>query len=214
VNRDNGNMTNVGILLYDGVQITDVSAPYDVFVMARPAGKPNPLEAPPLFQVFTVAQQASVSCAGGLRIVSDYRPVDHPPIDVLVVPGGLSAFQVQADAAILNWIRRTAETAKLTTSVCLGSLLLGAAGLLDGVPATTHWLFLDELRRIAPGTDVRSDVRYVDAGPIVTSAGISAGIDMALHALERLHGPDVAAQTARALEYDSWEHVRTVEPVN
>ena len=113
----------------------------------------------------------------------------------------------------MAWIQRTAESAQLATSVCLGSLLLGEVGLFDGLPATTHWMFLDELRRIAPRADVRSGVRYTDAGKLLSSAGISAGIDMALHALERLYGHEVAAQTARILEYDYWEGGRVAQPV-
>ena len=199
---------NVGILLFDGVQVTDFTGPYDVFVLARPAGTSNPIEAPPLFRVFTIAQQETVACEGGLRVLSDYRLENHPAVEVLVVPGGLGVFRVRDDAAVMAWVQRTAETAQLATSVCLGSLLMGELGLLKGMPATTHWMFLDELRRLAPDTEVRGGVRYADAGRLITSAGISAGIDMALHALERLHGPEVAAQTARILEYDYWEGLR------
>jgi transcriptional regulator GlxA family with amidase domain len=94
----------------------------------------------------------------------------------------------------------------------MGSLLLGELGLFDGAPATTHWMFLDELRRIAPRAEVRGGVRYADAGRLLSSAGISAGIDMALHALERLHGPAVAAQTARILEYDYREGAQAAPP--
>jgi transcriptional regulator GlxA family with amidase domain len=211
VNEKGNDAQNVGILLYDGVQVTDFTGPYDVFVLARPAGVPNPIEAPPLFRVLTIAQQETVTCEGGLRVLSDHRLHDHPPVEVLVVPGGLGVFRVREDTAVMAWIQRTAETAQLATSVCLGSLLLGELGLLDGMPATTHWMFLDELRRIAPRADVRGGVRYADAGKLLTSAGISAGIDMALHALERLHGREVAAQTARILEYDYWEGDRAAQ---
>jgi transcriptional regulator GlxA family with amidase domain len=214
VDQAGNDAQNVGILLFDGVQVTDFTGPYDVFVMARPAGTPNPVEAPPLFRVFTIAAQETVACEGGLRVLSDYRLVDHPPIEVLVVPGGLGVFRVREDAAVMAWVRRTAETAQLATSVCLGSLLLGELGLLESVPATTHWMFLDELRRLAPGAEVRGGVRYADAGRLITSAGISAGIDMALHALERLHGPGVAAQTARILEYDYWEGLQKLQPAD
>ncbi len=93
---------NVGILLYDGVQVTDFTGPYDVFVLARPAGAPNPVEAPPLFRAFSVAQQETVTCEGGLRVLSDYRLDSHPPIEVLVVPGGLGVFRVREDAAVMS----------------------------------------------------------------------------------------------------------------
>ena len=213
MNQTGSDAKNVGILLFDGVQVTDFTGPYDVFVLARPAGAPNPVEAPPLFRVFTIAQRETVSCEGGLRVLSDYRLHDHPPVEVLVVPGGLGVFRVREDTAVMAWIRRTAETAQLASSVCLGSLLMGELGLFEGVPATTHWMFLDELRRIAPRAEVRGGVRYADAGKLLSSAGISAGIDMALHALERLHGREVAAQTARFLEYDYWEGGRAARPM-
>jgi len=205
VNQEKSGPKNVGILLYDGVQVTDFTGPYDVFVLARPAGMPNPMEAPPLFQVFTIAEQEAISCEGGLRVLSDYRLEGHPPVEVLVVPGGLGVFSVRENATIMAWIRQTTETAQLATSVCLGALLMGELGLFDGMPATTHWMFLDELQRISPHAEVRAGVRYVDAGKLLSSAGISAGTDMALHALERLHGPEVAVQTARILEYDYWD---------
>src|SRR5262249_31138043 len=149
VNQRDSSPRTVGILLYDGVQVTDFTGPYDVFVLARPAGTPNPAEAPPLFRVFTIAQQETISCEAGLRVLSDYRLDDHPPVEVLVVPGGLGVFRLREDAAVMGWIRRTAASAQLATSVCLGALL-GELGLLDGGPATTHWMFLDELRRLAP----------------------------------------------------------------
>jgi transcriptional regulator GlxA family with amidase domain len=209
VNQEQSDRKNVGILLYDGVQVTDFTGPYDVFALARPAGMPNPMAAPPLFRVFSVAEQVTISCEGGLRVLSDYRLDNHPPVDVLVVPGGLSVFQVRENAAILAWIRQTAAHAQLATSVCLGALLMGEVGLFEGMPATTHWMFLDELRRISPQAEVRAGVRYVDAGKLLSSAGISAGTDMALHALERLHGPVVAVQTARILEYDYWDSRRS-----
>jgi transcriptional regulator GlxA family with amidase domain len=204
VGNESNDAMNVGILLYDGVQVTDFTGPYDVFTLARPAGT-SPLEAPPLFRIFTVAQQETISCEGGLRVLSDHRLHDHPSVDVLVVPGGMGVFRVREDAAVIAWVKRTAESAQLATSVCVGSLLLGELGLFDGAPATTHWMFLDELRKVAPRAKVSGGVRYADAGKFISAAGISAGIDMALHALERLHGPEVAAQTARILEYDYWE---------
>ena len=202
MNQHSSGAQNVGILLYDGVQVTDFTGPYDVFVLARPAGTPNPIEAPPLFRVFTIAQQETVSCEGGLRVLSDYRLHDHPPVEVLVVPGGLGVFRVRDDTAVMAWIRRTAETAQLATSVCLGSLLMGELGLFEGVPATTHWMFLDELRRIAPRAEVRGGVRYADAGKLLSSAGISAGIDMALHLVARLHSPERAREVRRYIQYD------------
>ena len=212
MDQESGSAKNVGILLFDGVQVTDFTGPYDVFTWARPTGTPNPAEAPPLFRAFTVAERESVSCDGGLRVQSDHRLDGHPPLDLLVVPGGLGVFPLREHAAVMDWIRRTAEAVPLATSVCIGALLMAGTGLWDGIRATTHSMFLDELRRASPRTEVVEGVRYVDAGKFLSSAGVTAGIDMALHAVERLHGRDVAAQTARILEYDYWEGFRAPQP--
>jgi transcriptional regulator GlxA family with amidase domain len=199
---------SVGILLFDDVTVTDFTGPYDVFRAARPLGVPAS-EPRPLFTIFTVAEQDVVRCNGGLRVLADYRLGEHPPIELLVVPGGFGTRREMDNPRLIAWIDRTARAAKLATSVCTGALLLAKAGLFDGRPATTHWASVDLLRNVAPAVDVRTNVRYVDAGPVVSSAGVSAGIDMALHVVERLHGPDVARQTARQLEYDSWEGFRS-----
>lgn len=201
----------VGILLFDDVTVTDFTGPYDVFRAARPLGVPAS-EPRPLFALFTVAEHEVVQCNGGLRVLADYRLDDHPPIDLLLVPGGFGTRREVNNGRLIDWIGRVAQQAQLTTSVCTGALLLAKAGLLDGRPATTHWASIDLLRRIAPEVEVRSGVRYVDAGPVVSSAGVSAGIDMALHVVERLHGSAVAAQTARQLEYDFWEGSRRTLP--
>jgi transcriptional regulator GlxA family with amidase domain len=103
---------------------------------------------------------------------------------------------------VLNWIAAQHRAGALTTSVCTGAFLLGAVGLLDGKRATTHWLVTEQLRQQRPGAEVMNDVRVVDEGQIVTSAGVSAGIDMALHVVARLHGAEIARRTARFMEYD------------
>jgi transcriptional regulator GlxA family with amidase domain len=105
---------------------------------------------------------------------------------------------------VLDWIARQHASESLTTSVCTGAFLLGAAGLLEGLRATTHWATIDGLRTRHPGTNVLADARVVDEGKIVTSAGVSAGIDMALHVVRRLHGEEIARATARDMEYE-WD---------
>lgn len=203
---------SVGILLFDNVTVTDFTGPYDVFRAARPLGVPAS-EPQPLFTLFTVAEQEVVRCNGGLRVLADYRLDEHPPIELLVVPGGFGTRREVNNARLIAWLDRTAQGATLVTSVCTGALLLAKAGLLAGRPATTHWASIDLLRQVAPAVEVRTNVRYVDAGPVVSSAGVSAGIDMALHVVERLHGPAVARQTARQLEYDYWEGFRGASTV-
>jgi transcriptional regulator GlxA family with amidase domain len=190
---------SVGILIFDDVEVLDFCGPFEVFSSARAA---DAAEATALFRVFTVAERAGVvRCRGNLLVQPHFTIADHPPIDLLVVPGGWGTRREARNAALLDWIAAQDQGSTLTLSVCTGAFLLAARGLLDGKPATTHWASLDRLAEGYPAIEVRRDVRFVDAGHVVTSAGVSAGIDMALHVVERLRGPAVAAATARNMEY-------------
>jgi transcriptional regulator GlxA family with amidase domain len=190
---------SVGILIFDDVEVLDFCGPFEVFSSARAA---DAAEATALFRVFTVAERADVvRCRGNLLVQPHFTIADHPPIDLLVVPGGWGTRREARNAALLDWIAAQDQGSTLTLSVCTGAFLLAARGLLDGNPATTHWASLDRLAEGYPAIEVRRDVRFVDAGHVVTSAGVSAGIDMALHVVERLRGPAVAAATARNMEY-------------
>jgi transcriptional regulator GlxA family with amidase domain len=190
---------SVGILIFDDVEVLDFCGPFEVFSSARAA---DAAEATALFRVFTAAERADVvRCRGNLLVQPHFTIADHPPIDLLVVPGGWGTRREARNAALLDWIAAQDQGSTLTLSVCTGAFLLAARGLLDGKPATTHWASLDRLAEGYPAIEVRRDVRFVDAGHVVTSAGVSAGIDMALHVVERLRGPAVAAATARNMEY-------------
>jgi transcriptional regulator GlxA family with amidase domain len=190
---------SVGILIFDDVEVLDFCGPFEVFSSARAA---DAAEATALFRVFTVAERADVvRCRGNLLVQPHFTIADHPPIDLLVVPGGWGTRREARNAALLDWIAAQDQGSTLTLSICTGAFLLAARGLLDGKPATTHWASLDRLAEGYPAIEVRRDVRFVDAGHVVTSAGVSAGIDMALHVVERLRGPAVAAATARNMEY-------------
>jgi transcriptional regulator GlxA family with amidase domain len=190
---------SVGILIFDDVEVLDFCGPFEVFSSARAADAAG---ATALFRVFTVAERAGVvRCRGNLLVQPHFTIADHPPIDLLVVPGGWGTRREARNAALLDWIAAQDQGSTLTLSVCTGAFLLAARGLLDGKPATTHWASLDRLAEGYPAIEVRRDVRFVDAGHVVTSAGVSAGIDMALHVVERLRGPAVAAATARNMEY-------------
>jgi transcriptional regulator GlxA family with amidase domain len=196
--------TTVGILIFDDVEVLDFCGPFEVFSVSRPLPSPeDDGEGPPLFQVLTIAERPGiVRCTGGLLVQPHHTIEDHPPLDVLVVPGGRGTRRERTNPTLLEWIAVQDRRTALTTSVCTGSFLLAANGLLDGRRATTHWASIDWLRDNHPTVDVRDDERVVDEGRIVTSAGISAGIDMALHLVARLHGEAVARQTARRMEYD------------
>ena len=157
------------------------------------------------FRVFTVARKDEpVTATGDLQVVPRYSFQTAPPIDLLVVPGGYDTRALLDDRETLDWIRATAATAKKVTSVCTGSLVLAQAGLLDRKRATTHWGALDLLQQISDSRgaaiSVQHDLRFVDDG-VITSAGVSAGIDMALHVVHQMCGASVAAETAHYMEY-------------
>lgn len=191
----------VAILLFDGVELLDFSGPYEVFSAARLSQ-----DAPGrLMEVFTVAEhEGPIICRNGLVVIPSYAMNNAPVADILVIPGGHGTRTAVNRTALIAWIAAQSARAQLTTSVCTGSFLLARAGLLDGRPVTTHWASIERLRTDFPKLDVRENQRWVDAGGIITSAGISAGIDMALYILARFYGPDVAEVTARAMEYDHW----------
>jgi len=191
---------NIGILLFDDVEVLDFCGPFEVFSVAAEIGAASG-GAPP-FTVFTLAERAGlVRTAGGLKVQPDYTIDDHPPINLLLVPGGWGTRREADNPRLIDWIRAQDAQTELTTSVCTGAFLLGRAGLLQGHQVTTHWGSIERLRRELPGVTVLEDARFVDEGKIVTSAGISAGIDMALHLVARLQGEDLAHQTARQMEY-------------
>jgi transcriptional regulator GlxA family with amidase domain len=194
---------NVGILIFPDVEILDFCGPFEVFASATLPAETEGGPETRLFEVFTVAERPEmITCRGGLLVQPNHTLYDHPPLDLVVIPGGYGTRREQENPVILDWIVRQRRTGALTTSVCTGAFLLGAAGLLDGLRATTHWTTIDGLRTRHPTTEVLADARVVDEEEIVTSAGVSAGIDMALHVVRRLHGDEVAWRTARDMEYE------------
>lgn len=199
---------NVGILIFDEVELLDMAGPYEVFTTAaRVHGRSQPAGTPLLFNVFTLARSAApVQARAGLRLQPDCTLDDHPPLDCAIVPGGVVDAEV-GQAALMDWIAAQARSARLLGSVCTGALLLAQAGVLDGLEATTHWEDVEALRALRPGLRVLEGRRWVDAGRIVSSAGISAGIDMSLHLVERLQGRELALRTARQMEFDWTEAV-------
>jgi len=192
----------VGILIFDDVEVLDFCGPFEVFAVTQlPGHDPNDDASKP-FRVVTVAERAeTVRCRGGLLVQPHYTIEDHPPLDILVVPGGWGTRREVSNDRLLDWIAAQDRSTSLTTSVCTGAFLLAARGLLDGLPATTHWASIERLRQTHPSIIVRDDERFIDNGHIVTSAGVSAGIDMALHVVGRLLGEEVARETAHRMEY-------------
>lgn len=194
---------NVGILVFDNVEVLDFAGPFEVFSRTRlePGVESRRSEDTAPFRVFTLAPSpGQITATGGLRVLPDYDFSTTPHIDLLVVPGGFGTRPLLANDAVLEWIRRQSATAEMVTSVCTGSLLLARAGLLANRRATTHWSSLDALAALDDSITVERELRVVDDG-IVTSAGVSAGIDMALAVVESLHGRQVADETAHYIEY-------------
>jgi len=188
----------VGIYIFDNVEVLDFAGPYEVFTCASRVAGAEPL------RVRTIgATRAPVRARAGLVLHPEATFADCGPIDVLIVPGGVVSAEL-ARPEVIAWIAGMAREAELTASVCTGALLLAAAGLLDGREATTHWEDVAELQSGWPQVKVRSDQRWVDCGEVVTSAGISAGIDMSLHLVERLASRSLAERTARQMDY-AWQ---------
>ena len=193
----------VAILIFPGVELLDFAGPFEVFSAARQS-----LATPaPLFDVFTVAETLDpLRCNNPVTVVPDYSLASCPPADILVIPGGQGTRTAINRPELIAWIRARAAAAEIATSVCTGSFLLAQAGLLEGKTATTHWGSIERLRESFPATTISEQVRWIDEGAVITSAGVSAGIDMALHVIARLHGAEAAATTARWIEYDYWNN--------
>jgi len=193
----------VGILLFDGVEVLDFAGPFEVFSRTRlaPGVESRRSEDSAPFQVFTVAASPEpVRATGGLRVIPHFDFAGAPRADVLVVPGGFGTRALLDDQRTLEWIRASAKGAQRVTSVCTGALLLARAGLLAGRRATTHWGALDLLARLDETVRVEREARVVEDG-IVTSAGVAAGIDMALAVVESICGRAVADETAKYIEF-------------
>ncbi len=187
---------NVGILIFEGVEVLDFSGPFEVFSVAgRLSGQEHS-------NVFTIGDTLDpISTRGGLSVNPTYDLSKSPPIDILIVPGGTGTRREIHNQKLLEWIIKRAAEAELTLSVCTGALLLAKAGLLGGLEVTTHHDALDLLKELEPRGLIRSDRRFVDNGRIILSAGISAGIDMSLYVIAKLHGKELALRTARQMEY-------------
>ena len=187
----------IAVAVFDGAEELDWIGPWEVFASWAQHWPDDQVE------VVTVAESTEVvRCAKGVRVLADHTWDTVGPVDVVVYPGGIGTRSQIEDATVCDRLRRLAATTPLMTSVCTGSLVYAAAGLLDGLPATTHWASLDHLATLGTDVEVRPDDRFVDAGPVVTAAGVSAGIDMALHLVARLHSRERAQQVRRVIQYD------------
>jgi transcriptional regulator GlxA family with amidase domain len=191
----------VGIVLFENIEVLDFCGPFEVFSVTR-LNEERRREDPSPFEVLLVAEKKdTVVTTGGMKVIPDHTFESCPKLDILVVPGGWGTRKELKNPAMLNWLRMRASKVQTLTSVCTGSMLLGFAGLLDGCRATTHWRSLDWMRESFPAVTVEYDKHVVEDGRILTSAGISAGIDMALKVVARYYGEAIARATARHMEY-------------
>jgi transcriptional regulator GlxA family with amidase domain len=188
---------HIGILLFDDVEELDAVGPWEVLSHWT---QTYPQDG---YAVMCLSESGGlIRCAKGLAIQAPYSYVDVPPLEVLIYPGGKGTRSHLTNDAQLAWVRGQRQRVPLMTSVCTGSLVYAAAGLLSGRPATTYWDALDTLGQLDPTIDVRRDERFVDDGDVITSSGVSAGIDMALHLVDRLAGTPRARQVRRGIQYD------------
>jgi transcriptional regulator GlxA family with amidase domain len=191
----------VGIVLFENVEVLDFSGPFEVFSATR-LNAERRREEPSPFEVLLVAERnVPVVTMGGMKVIPSHTFENCPRLDILVVPGGWGTRKELNNRVLLDWLRTRAAEVKTLTSVCTGSMLLGHAGLLNGLHATTHWRSLDWMRESFPSVTVEYDKHFVEDGRVLTSAGISAGIDMALKVVARYCGEDIARATARHMEY-------------
>jgi transcriptional regulator GlxA family with amidase domain len=186
----------ISLLVFDDAEVLDVAGPFEVFSIA---GRRHDLEP---FRVSLVAERAGpVSLRNGFVVQPHFTFATAPKADILIVPGGAGTRRELHNAAMIEWIRTTGAAADLVLSVCTGALLLGTAGMLDGLDVTTHHGAVALLREVAPKARVRELERFIDNGRIVVAAGVAAGIDMSLHVVERLLGPELAEEAAMYMEY-------------
>jgi len=191
-----GSHMRVGLFVFDGAEELDVVGPYDVLSSWAQHSALRP-------EVVTFSTDgAGVRCAKGLCVVPDRSADDVGPLHVLLYPGGQGTRALAADPEHLEWVRRMRATTPLLVSVCTGALVYAAAGLLAGRPATTHWAAFDELATFDPSVLADTEARFVDDGDVITSAGVSAGIDMALHLVARLESVEMARGVRRGIQYD------------
>ena len=192
---------SIGILIFDAVEELDFVGPWEVFTMANEVAPRFDREPP--FAVTLIAERKDpVRCAKALRVLPDAATDEIAALDILLVPGGQGTRREVGNAALLAWIAKIAESAEWVTSVCTGALLLTAAGPAKGKVVTTHWAFVETLRARGEAAEVVDGRRYVADGKVVTAAGVSAGIDMALWLVAELCGADFARAVKRAMQYE------------
>lgn len=188
---------NILIFVYDNVEVLDFAGPFEVFSTAsRICDDKN------IFNVYLISEKnKTVFARNGFNVIPKYNFTNSIKPDVLIIPGGIHYAEMKKKN-VLKWIFDQSKKCKITASVCTGVFILAAAGVITHQTVTTHWDDIDELKNSFPELTVKENTRWIDEGHIVTSAGISAGIDMALHLVEKIHSLELAKQTAKVMEFD------------
>jgi transcriptional regulator GlxA family with amidase domain len=193
-------MLNVGIFLFNEVEVMDFAGPFEVFSVT------SELNDYRLLKVFTISQDGDlIASVNNLKVQPDYSFSTHPKIDILIIPGGVGTKILLNNTDVLSWIKKNYEKSQITFSVCSGARLLGKIDVLDRKESTTHHEVIDHLKEIAPKAIINENKRFIDNGKIMTSAGISAGIDLSLYVVEKLFGKEVREKTSRYMEYGDWK---------
>lgn len=190
-------MLTVGICLFDEVEVLDFAGPFEVFSLAENE------QGEKLFNVIVISQNNVIKARNGLTVLADYNLTNHPKIDVLVIPGGYGAEQIEIhNTVLLEWIKKQSNQVSILLSICTGVFLLAKIGLLDNLKATTHWMDVAQIQKDYPKIEVVTNQRYVDNGKIITSGGISSGIHASLYTVAKLSKIAMANETAKRMEFD------------
>jgi transcriptional regulator GlxA family with amidase domain len=202
-------MKSVGIFIFDDVEVLDFAGPFEIFGVAGKQGGQSGY-----FNVFTVAEKPKIAARNNLVVEATYTFENCPKPDILLIPGGggykpdgtpFGTRREMHNQKLLDWVKTMNQKVELLLSVCTGSLILAKAGLLEGLKATTHFKAVEQMREAAPNTTLLPEERWVDNGRIILSAGVSAGIDMSLYVVSKLHGKEAANETAKYIQYDYWK---------
>ena len=189
-------MKNVGIYLFNKVELLDFAGPYEVFSTT------SELNDHKVFKVFTISEDGgAIKSVNGLIVIPDYSFDNHPKIDILIIPGGEGTKNEIKKKKVMEWVNKTQGSAEIMATVCSGARIPAVLGLLDGLEATTHHSVIDDVKKLAPNVIIDHTKRFIDNGKIMTSGGISAGIDLSLHIVKKLCGEDTAQKTMEYMEY-------------
>lgn len=187
----------LGIVIFDDVEVLDFAGPFEVFSVTNEHNNND------LFNVILISvNEEIINAKNGLKVVSDCSINDVNNLDILLIPGGQGARPLVYNSEFIHWVQSISKNCELVLSVCTGALILAKAGILNGLKATTHHQAYGELRQLVANTEIiEGDKRFVDNGKVITSGGISAGIDMSFHVIDRFFGKEVSDKTANYMEY-------------